>query len=74
MKKIGSVLLILAMIVSVIPFATVGVVAQDTPPTDTWTSNASYYDLSWCKTLDAADSNKTVTVDGKHYYVNNFII
>ena len=69
MKKIGSVLLILAMIVSVIPFATVGVVAQDTPPTDTWTSNASYYDLSWCKTLDAADSNKTVTVDGKHYYV-----
>ena len=69
MKKFLSVFLVLAMFAAMIPIVSVTVAAEDTTPTDTWTSNASYYDLSWCKTLDAADSNKTVTVDGKHYYV-----
>ena len=69
MKKFLSVFLVLAMFAAMIPIVSVTVAAEDTTPTDTWTSNSSYYDLSWCKTLDAADSNKTVTVDGKHYYV-----
>lgn len=69
MKKFLSVFLVLAMFAAMIPIVSVTVAAEDTTPTDTWTSNASYYDLSWCKTLDAADSNKTVTVDGKHYHV-----
>ena len=69
MKKFLSVFLVLAMFAAMIPIVSVTVAAEDTTPTDTWTSNSSYYDLSWCKTLDAADSNKTVTVDDKHYYV-----
>ena len=69
MKKFLSVFLVLAMFAAMIPIVSVTVAAEDTTPTDTWTSNSSYYDLSWCKTLDAADSNKTVTVDGKHYHV-----
>ena len=69
MKKFLSVFLVLAMFAAMIPIVSVTVAAEDTTPTDTWTSNSSYYDLSWCKTLDAADSNKTVTVDGKYYHV-----
>ena len=69
MKKFLSVFLILAMFAAMIPIVSVTVAAEDTTPTDTWTSNPAYYDLSWCRTLDAADSAKTVTVGGKHYYV-----
>ncbi|MGM9682148.1 MAG: hypothetical protein ACI3XQ_00970, partial [Eubacteriales bacterium] len=38
-------------------------------PADTWTSDLSYCDLSWCKTLESETSGKTVTVDGKYYYI-----
>ncbi|MGM9684017.1 MAG: hypothetical protein ACI3XQ_10520, partial [Eubacteriales bacterium] len=64
--------LVLAMVAAMIPMmavSAVDVVEQTTTPADTWTSNSEYYDLSWCKTLESADSTKTVTVDGVNYHV-----
>ena len=68
MKRLISVLLTLAMLAAMIPAAVIGTSAEDTTPQGYWT-DAGNYDISWCKTLEAADANKTVTVGGKHYYV-----
>lgn len=68
MKRLISVLLTLAMLAAMIPAAVIGTSAEDTAPQGYWT-DAGNYDISWCKTLEAADANKTVTVGGKHYYV-----
>ena len=68
MKRLISVLLTLAMLSAMIPAAVIGTSAEDTTPQGYWT-DAGNYDISWCKTLEAADANKTVTVGGKHYYV-----
>lgn len=73
MKKILAVLMAVAMLAVTIPVSTVGALAETSTstakPTDTWTSSLDYVDLSWCATLDAANSDKTVTVGDKHYYV-----
>ncbi len=68
MKRLISVLLTLAMLAAMIHAAVIGTSAEGTTPQGYWT-DAGNYDISWCKTLEAADANKTVTVGGKHYYV-----
>ena len=68
MKRLISVLLTLAMLAAMIPAAVIGTSAEGTTPQGYWT-DAGNYDISWCKTLETADANKTVTVGGKHYYV-----
>ena len=70
MKRLISVLLTLAMLAAMIPAAVIGTSAEDTTPQGYWT-DAGNYDISWCKTLETADANKTVTVGGKHYYVKD---
>ena len=71
MKRLISVLLTLAMLAAMIPAAVIGTSAEGTTPQGYWT-DAGNYDISWCKTLEAADEDKTVTVDGKHYYVKDY--
>lgn len=69
-RKISIVLAILMVLVAlpVYPAAAAEPATAPTAPVGKWT-DAGNYDLSWCATLETADNNKTVTVDGKHYYV-----
>lgn len=70
MKKLISVLLILAMLAAMIPAALVGTSAEPaaTTPTGNWTDEGNY-DISWCKTLPEAKSGETVALNGKHYHI-----
>lgn len=69
MKKLISVLLILAMLAAMIPAAFVATSAEPTTatPTGNWTDEGNY-DISWCKTLDSKTS-ETLEVNGKYYLV-----
>ena len=69
MKKLISVLLILAMLAAMIPAAFVATSAEPATatPTGNWTDEGNY-DLSWCKTLDSKTS-ETLEVNGKYYLV-----
>ncbi len=69
MKKLISVLLILAMLAAMIPAAFVATSAEPaaTTPTGNWTDEGNY-DISWCKTLDSKTS-ETLEVDGKYYHI-----
>ena len=57
MKKLISVLLILAMLAAMIPAAFVATSAEPATatPTGNWTDEGNY-DISWCKTLDSKTS------------------
>ena len=68
MKKLISILLVTVMLAAMIPAAAVTATATTSAPSGIWTDEGNY-DLSWCETLETADTSKTVTVDGKHYYV-----
>lgn len=69
MKKLISVLLILAMLAAMIPAAFVATSAEPATatPTGNWTDEGNY-DISWCKTLDSKTS-ETLEVNGKYYLV-----
>ncbi len=69
MKKLISVLLILAMLAAMIPAAFVATSAEPatSTPTGNWTDEGNY-DISWCKTLDSKTS-ETLEVDGKYYHI-----
>lgn len=69
MKKLISVLLILAMLAAMIPAAFVATSAEPATatPTGNWTDGGNY-DISWCKTLDSKTS-ETLEVNGKYYLV-----
>ena len=69
MKKLISVLLILAILAAMIPAAFVATSAEPATatPTGNWTDEGNY-DISWCKTLDSKTS-ETLEVNGKYYLV-----
>lgn len=69
MKKLISVLLILAMLAAMIPAAFVATSAEPATatPTGNWTDEGNY-DISWCKTLDSKTS-ETLEVNGNYYLV-----
>ena len=69
MKKLISVLLILAMLAAMIPAAFVATSAEPATatPTGNWTDEGNY-DISWCKTLDSKTS-ETLEVNSKYYLV-----
>ena len=69
MKKLISVLLILAMLAAMVPAAFVATSAEPATatPTGNWTDEGNY-DISWCKTLDSKTS-ETLEVNGKYYLV-----
>lgn len=67
MKKLTSILLTLAMLVTMIPLTAIFASAADTAiPTTSWTDNGNY-DLSWCDA--GADDANSVQVDGAWYKV-----
>lgn len=70
MKKLISVLLILAMLAAMIPATLIGTSAEPaaTTPTGNWTDEGNY-DISWCKTLPAAKENETFELNGTHYHI-----
>lgn len=71
MKKLISVLLILAMLAAMIPAAFVATSAEPATatPTGNWTDEGNY-DISWAATFISEEANaNTVTVDGKNYQV-----
>ena len=68
MKKLISIILVTVMLAAMIPAASLTATATTSAPSGNWTDEGNY-DISWCATLDTADASKTVTVDGKHYYV-----
>lgn len=68
MKKLISVLLILAMLAAMIPAAFVATSAEPatTTPTGNWTDEGNY-DISWLET--GSKTSETLEVDGKYYLV-----
>ena len=70
MKKLISILLVAVMLVAMVPAMAFTTSADTTAvePSGKWT-DAGNYDISWCKTLDTADSSKTVTIGDKNYHV-----
>lgn len=70
MKKLISVLLILAMLAAMIPATLIGTSAEPaaTTPTGNWTDEGNY-DISWCKTLTEAKTGETFELNGKYYHI-----
>lgn len=71
MKKLLSILLVLATVAMMIPAVAVGVLAEQTAAnTGLWTDEGNY-DLSWITPAETASDN-TVTVGGKYYQVKGY--